>query len=82
MVAATGTGKTWVSAFDYRRLRDAGTSGCYSSLIATRSCEQSQLVFQLVLKDPSFGERLVARERPVIGDHVFASIQSHPSPRQ
>ncbi len=37
---------------------------------------QSQEVFRLVLKDRSFGERHVGAERPIIGTHVFASIQS------
>ena len=37
---------------------------------------QSQQVFQLVLRQPEFGERLVGGERPVFGRHVFASVQS------
>ncbi len=37
---------------------------------------QSQQVFQLVLREPGFGERLVAGERPQAGRHVFASVQS------
>jgi HKD family nuclease len=47
VVAPTGTGKTWVSAFDYRRLRAAGyeppaTSVCCSSRIATRSFSRAR----------------------------------------
>ena len=37
---------------------------------------QSQQVFQLVLREPGFGERLVGGERPHSGRHVFASVQS------
>jgi superfamily II DNA or RNA helicase len=76
VVAATGTGKTWVSAFDYRRLRSAGFERLLFVAHRDEILVQSQLVFQLVLRDPSFGERFVGSERPVRGDHVFASIQS------
>ncbi len=77
VVAATGTGKTWVAAFDYRQAR---TTQSIDSLlfVAHRDeiLQQSQRVFQLVLRDPDFGERLVGGERPHHGHHVFASIQS------
>jgi superfamily II DNA or RNA helicase/HKD family nuclease len=76
VVAATGTGKTWVSAFDYRRLRSAGFERLLFVAHRDEILVQSQLVFQLVLRDPAFGERFVGSERPVHGDHVFASIQS------
>ena len=33
-------------------------------------------MFQLVLREPGFGERLVGGERPTSGHHVFASVQS------
>ena len=77
VVAATGTGKTWIAAFDFRRLRDQGV--CHSLLFVAHRDEilrQSQQVFQLVLRDPDFGERLVGGERPRAGRHVFASVQS------
>lgn len=76
VVAATGTGKTWVAGFDYRRLRAQGV--CSLLFVAHRDeiLRQSQLVFQLILRDADFGERLVAGERPRQGQHVFASIQS------
>jgi superfamily II DNA or RNA helicase/HKD family nuclease len=76
VVAATGTGKTWVSAFDYRRLRAAGFERLLFVAHRDEILVQSQLVFQLVLRDSSFGERFVGSERPVHGDHVFASVQS------
>ncbi len=77
VVAATGTGKTWIAAFDFKRLRDQGVG--HSLLFVAHRDEilrQSQQVFQLVLREPGFGERLVGGERPRAGHHVFASVQS------
>ncbi|MBZ4417366.1 DUF3427 domain-containing protein [Myxococcus sp. RHSTA-1-4] len=77
VVAATGTGKTWVAAFDYRRLRAAGHERLLFVAHRDEILQQSQQVFQLVLRDAAFGERLVGGERPSHGGrHVFASIQS------
>ncbi|MBE4747906.1 DUF3427 domain-containing protein [Corallococcus sp. ZKHCc1 1396] len=77
VVAATGTGKTWVAAFDYRRLRARGHERLLFVAHRDEILQQSQQVFQLVLRDAAFGERLVAGERPVNGaPHVFASVQS------
>lgn len=76
VIAPTGTGKTWVSAFDYRRLRAAGYERLLFVAHRNEILEQSQAVFQLVLDDPSFGERYIAGERPERWSHVFASVQS------
>jgi superfamily II DNA or RNA helicase len=76
VVAPTGTGKTWVSAFDYQRLRKAGYERLLFVAHRNEILQQSQEVFRLVLNDQQFGERFVAGERPVHWDHVFASIQS------
>ena len=77
VVAATGTGKTWIAAFDYKRLRSQG-AGDSLLFVAHRDeiLRQSQQVFQLVLREPGFGERLAGGERPTSGRHVFASVQS------
>jgi superfamily II DNA or RNA helicase len=76
VVAPTGTGKTWVSAFDYQRLRKAGFERLLFVAHRNEILQQSQEVFRLVLDDQAFGERFIAGERPVHWDHVFASIQS------
>lgn len=76
VVAPTGTGKTWVSAFDYKRLRGAGYERLLFVAHRDEILRQSQEVFRLVLGDRDFGERHVGAERPVRGTHVFASIQS------
>ncbi len=77
VVAATGTGKTWIAAFDFKQLREQG-KGRSLLFVAHRDeiLLQSQQVFQLVLREPGFGERLVGGERPRAGRHVFASVQS------
>ena len=77
VVAATGTGKTWIAAFDFKGLRDQGV-GQSLLFVAHRDeiLRQSQQVFQVVLREPGFGERLVGGERPRAGRHVFASVQS------
>ncbi|MDE0241912.1 MAG: DUF3427 domain-containing protein [bacterium] len=77
VVAATGTGKTWVAAFDFRRLRQDHQVQSLLFIAHRREIlAQSQQVFQIVLRDPSFGEKLVAGKRPQEGRHVFASVQS------
>jgi superfamily II DNA or RNA helicase len=76
VVAPTGTGKTWVSAFDYQRLRRTGFERLLFVAHRNEILQQSQEVFRLVLDDPTFGERFIGGERPVRWDHVFASIQS------
>ena len=77
VVAATGTGKTWIAAFDFKQLHDQGRGGSLL-FVAHREeiLRQSQQVFQLVLREPGFGELLVGGERPRAGRHVFASVQS------
>ena len=84
VVAATGTGKTMVAAFDYERLceefrRDNPGSKRPSLLfVAHRKeiLEQSRMAFREVLKDASFGERLGGGEVPQEGRFVFANVQS------
>jgi len=82
VVAATGTGKTFIAAFDFRDLskRIKAETGRRPSLlfVAHRHeiLEQSMNVFRVVLGDPVFGERLGNGEVPRSGEHVFANIQS------
>lgn len=75
VVAATGTGKTVVAALDYRQLGGAEKSLLF---VAHRRelLEQAQRTFREVLADGSFGELLVAGQRPTHWRHVFASVQS------
>lgn len=77
VVAATGTGKTVMSAFDYlsltRVLRPARL------LFVAHQKEilgQSRRMFAQIMQDPSFGEMWVDGEKPETFDQVFASVQT------
>ncbi len=79
VVAATGTGKTVISAFDYRRFKQEHRNEiCRLLFVAHREeiLKQSLYTFQGVLKDPNFGELYVGRHRPENLDHLFISIQT------
>ncbi|MCB9662030.1 MAG: DUF3427 domain-containing protein [Sandaracinaceae bacterium] len=77
VVAATGTGKTLISAFDYR---DACAGGAPPSLlfVAHRReiLDQARRVFGDVLGRETFGELWVDGQPRLGGKHVFASIQT------
>ncbi len=78
VVAATGTGKTVIAAFDYQR--QMGTSGVPPRLLFVAHREelldQARRTFRYVLQDAAFGELLVGGREPQRYEHVFASIQS------
>lgn len=78
VVAATGTGKTVIAAFDYQRR--AARIGVRPRLLflAHRKeiLEQAQATFRHVLRDPAFGELFVDGREPREWEHVFASVQS------
>ena len=77
VVAATGTGKTLVAAFDYRRLRERLQNPSLLFVAHRREIlSQSLNAYRAVLRDGSFGELLVDGHRPEQGRHVFASVQS------
>jgi len=77
VVMATGTGKTVVSALDYRRLRAAGTVDSVLFIAHRKELlTQSRSTFRHVLRRGDFGELLVDGERPQQWRHVFASVQS------
>lgn len=79
MVTATGTGKTMIAAFDYRRFcRSTQGSRPRLLFIAHRAeiLKQSLYSFRVVLRDANFGELLVGSCRPQCFDYLFLSIQS------
>lgn len=79
VVAATGTGKTVISALDYKRFRkqNPGTP-CHLLFVAHREeiLRQSLYTFRAVLKDANFGELFVGNYRPETIDYLFLSIQT------
>jgi superfamily II DNA or RNA helicase len=79
VVAATGTGKTLIAAFDYRRYCKRNPDKQNKLLFVVHREEilrQSREVFRAVLKDPNFGELYVGGEKPSSLDHLFVSIQT------
>jgi superfamily II DNA or RNA helicase len=79
VVAATGTGKTLIAAFDYENLlRQRQVDSLLFVAHRKEILEQSRRVFRHVLRREHFGELWVDGQRPAGADsrHVFASIQS------
>lgn len=78
VVAATGTGKTVISAFDYLRACErAGTRPRLLFLAHRREIlEQARATFRQVLRDAAFGEMLGDGDEPTEWEHVFATVQS------
>ncbi|MEO6150479.1 MAG: DUF3427 domain-containing protein [Mucilaginibacter sp.] len=74
VVAATGTGKTVISAFDYKRFKDQNHRARLLFVAHRKEIlEQAQQVFQHVLKDTNFGQLWVDGIEPDNFEHVFAS---------
>ncbi len=79
IVAATGTGKTVISAFDYKHFKKKNPNrACKLLFVAHREeiIEQSIDTFRGVLKDANFGELFVGNHRPDNIDNLFISIQT------
>lgn len=79
IVAATGTGKTIISAFDYRNYcREHPGKRNRLLFVAHREeiLKQSLDAFQAVLRDPNFGDLFVGNYKPESMDHLFVSIQT------
>ncbi|MFC0359479.1 DUF3427 domain-containing protein [Kytococcus schroeteri] len=78
LVAATGTGKTVVAAFDYRNLSEASTRPPRLLFIAHRLeiLDQARRTFREILGDGTFGEIYGFGRQPTRWDHVFATVQS------
>ncbi len=77
IVAATGTGKTVISAFDFKNFvrKNSNAKLLY---VAHRKeiLQQAQATFQGVLRDNNFGELWVDGFEPEKYDCVFASVQT------
>ncbi|MDO4481899.1 MAG: DUF3427 domain-containing protein [Bacillota bacterium] len=79
VVAATGTGKTVISALDYKRFaKNNPDKPCRLLFVAHREeiLKQSLYTFRAVLKDANFGEMFVGSYKPDSIDNLFISIQT------
>ncbi|MGY0393532.1 DUF3427 domain-containing protein [Bizionia sp. KMM 8389] len=77
VVAATGTGKTVISAFDYKRFKQNNKSSKLLFLAHRKEILQKSLsTFQGVLRNNNIGELWVDGMVPDNFEFVFASVQS------
>lgn len=78
IVAATGTGKTVISAFDYKNF--CKKLGYQANLLFVAHREeilrQSINTFRGILRDNNFGDLFVGNERPSSLNNLFVSIQT------
>jgi len=77
VVAATGTGKTVISAFDFRRFYKANPTANFL-YVAHREeiLKQARATFRAILRSHSFGELWVGGIEPENFNQLFASIQT------
>lgn len=78
IVAATGTGKTAIAAFDYQRFAQSRQDRPRLLFVAHREeiLRQSRSCFQQVLHDPAFGELAVGSSHAENLAYLFISIQT------
>ncbi len=77
IVAATGTGKTVVSAFDYKKFKNENKSAKLLFLAHRKEILiQSVITFRGILRDNNFGELWVDGLVPDSFEYVFASVQT------
>jgi superfamily II DNA or RNA helicase len=79
VVAATGTGKTVVSGFDFRSFCKSNPGKPNRLLFVAHREEilkQSLVCFQGIMKDANFGDLFVGGNKPESLDHLFVSVQT------
>lgn len=78
VIAATGTGKTMIAAFDYKYF--CGTEGRRPRLLFVAHREeilkQARSVFRQVLRDGSFGDLVAGGAQSTQTDYLFCTVQS------
>lgn len=77
VVAATGTGKTVISAFDFRRFYKTQPNAKFL-YVAHREeiLKQARATFRAVLRSSSFGELWVGGSEPTHFNQLFVSVQT------
>jgi len=77
IVAATGTGKTVISAFDYRNFKKKnGTAKLLFVAHRKEILQQAHATFQGILRNNNFGDLWVDGIEPDSYDYLFASVQT------
>lgn len=77
IVAATGTGKTVISAFDFKNFKKKNSTAKLLFVAHRKEIlQQAQATFQGILRDNNFGELWVDGIEPEKYDCVFASVQT------
>jgi len=77
LVAATGTGKTVISAFDYKNFRTNNKSSKLLFVAHRKEIlQQAKATFQGVLKDNNFGDLWVDGIEPNSNEYLFVSVQT------
>ena len=76
VIAATGTGKTVVAAFDFKQFFDKKQRQARILFVAHRQeiLQQAQGTFRNVLRDQNFGELLVGQFQANRLEHLFCSV--------
>ncbi len=76
VIAATGTGKTVVAAFDFKRFFEQKHKQAKLLFVAHRQeiLQQAQATFANVLRDQNFGELLVGQFQANRMEHLFCSV--------
>ena len=76
VIAATGTGKTIVAAFDFKRFFEQNQKQAKLLFVAHRQeiLQQAQATFANVLRDQNFGELLVGQYQASRLEHLFCSV--------
>lgn len=77
LVAATGTGKTVISAFDFKRFYTENLTANFLFVAHRKEIlQQAQVTFQHVLRNSNFGELWVDGNEPEKYNQIFASVQT------
>ncbi|WP_299493404.1 DEAD/DEAH box helicase [uncultured Shewanella sp.] len=77
IVAATGTGKTIISAFDFAAFYKQNQEATFLFVAHRKEIlKQAQSAYRGVLKNSGFGELWVGEHKPEHHKHLFASVQS------
>ena len=78
IIAATGTGKTMIAAFDYKNFDSSEFKRPRMLFIAHREeiLKQARAAFRQVLRDGSFGDIVVGGTQLIQTDYLFCTVQS------